>query len=101
MNNNQVTLIGNMGERLNVSDLNNGSKVARFNMVTTTSVKGKVNFQWYQLFCFGNLAQFIADFGGKGKKIVVTGKLVNRTFVSRTGEQKKISEIEVRHVVGL
>ncbi len=99
--NNQVTLIGNMGERLNVSNLNNGSKVARFNMVTTSPAKGGVNFQWHQLFCFGNLAQFIADFGGKGKKIAVTGKLVNRTYISKSGETKKIAEIEVRHVVGL
>lgn len=99
--NNQVTLVGNMGERLNVMDLNNGSKVARFNMVTTTNIKGKVNFQWHQLFCFGNLAQFIADFGGKGKKIAITGKLVSRTFVSKEGETKRVAEIEVRHVVGL
>jgi len=99
--NNQVTLIGNMGENLNILNMNNGGKVTRFNMVTTSKQRGKVNFQWHQLFCFGNLAQFIADFGAKGKKIAVTGMLVNRTYISKTGETKKVSEIEVRHVVGL
>lgn len=98
---NQITLIGNMGELMNVHHFNNGSKIARFNMVTTTNERGKVNFQWHQLFCFGNLAQFISDFGGKGKRIAITGKLVYRTYLSKTGETKKVSEIEVRHVVGL
>lgn len=99
--NNQITLIGNMGNNLHVFNMNNGRKVIRFNMVTTSTNRGKINFQWHQLFCFGNLAQFISDFGDKGKKIAITGMLVNRTYISKTGETKKVSEIEVRHVVGL
>lgn len=98
---NQVTLVGNMGNYLNVFDLNNGSKIAKFDMVTTSLVKGKPDFQWHRMFCFGNLADFISNFGGKGKKIAVTGRMVSRTFVNKEGQTKKIDEIQVQHVVGL
>lgn len=97
----QTTLIGNIGNRINVSLLNNGSKVARFDLVTTSQQAGKTCFQWYHLFCFGSLAQFIADYGEKGKKIAVTGKSVDRTYIAKTGEQKRISEIEVRQIIGM
>lgn len=99
--NNQVTLIGNMGRSLHISEMKNGKKIAKFDMVTTDMISGKPQFQWHHAFCFGNLAQFIADFGAKGKKIAITGKLVHRTFITKVGETKKVSEIEVRHVVGL
>lgn len=99
--NNQVTLIGNMGKDFNVFEMKNGGMIAKFDMVTTQMIQGKPEFQWHRAFCFGNIAQFIADFGEKGKKIAVTGKLVHRTFIDKSGTTRKASEIEVRHVVGL
>lgn len=96
-----MTLVGSIGERINIVSLTNGSKVARFNLITTNSESGRVKFKWYQLFCFGNLAQFVADYGEKGKKIAVMGKMVNRTYISKTGETKKVEEIEVRQIVGM
>jgi len=99
--NSQVTLIGNMGKNLRVFNTQNGGKVARFNMVTTSTEEDGVKFKWHDLFCFGNLAQFIEDFGEKGKRICVTGKQVDRTFINHNGETKKVAEIEVRSVIGL
>jgi single-stranded DNA-binding protein len=53
------------------------------------------------LFAFGNIAQFIENFGGKGKRIAVTGKIVNRTYLSKDGKPRKVTEVEVRNVIGL
>jgi single-strand DNA-binding protein len=97
----QMTLVGNIGKRINVSLLNNGSKVAHFDLVTTSQEKGKVNFQWHRLFCFGNLAQFIADYAENGKRIAITGKPVSRSYIAKSGEKKNTSEIEVRQIIGL
>ena len=77
---NQVTLIGNMGDNAQITNFENGGKVARFNLaISSANNKGDNSAEWHRLFAFGNLAQFIENFGGKGKRIAVTGRLVNRT----------------------
>jgi single-strand DNA-binding protein len=94
---NKVVLIGNMGDFAKVTEFNNGAKVARFQLATHFGVETK----WYRMFAWGNIAQFIERFGSKGKQIVVTGRLVERTYVTKEGVTKKVEEIEVRHVVGI
>ena len=98
---NQITLIGNMGENAKVTNFENGGKVARFNLAIPAKNKGKDSAEWHRLFAFGNIAQFIENFGGKGKKIAVTGKIVNRTYLSKDGKPRKVTEVEVRNVIGL
>ena len=94
---NQVVLVGNMGDLAQVTQFENGAKVARFQLATHFGKETK----WYRMFAWGNIAQFIERFGSKGKQIVVTGKMVERTYVTKDGETKKVEEIEVRHVVGM
>lgn len=96
---NQVTLIGNMGDMAQITNFENGNKVARFNLATNTNKHTPAN--WHRLFCFGNIAQFIENFGGKGKRIAVTGRIVNRTYLNKSGLMQKVTEIEVRHIIGL
>ncbi|MDD2982289.1 MAG: single-stranded DNA-binding protein [Crocinitomicaceae bacterium] len=99
---NQVTLIGNMGDIPQITNFENGGKVARFNLATSApSMKGEKTAEWHRLFAFGNLAQFIENFGGKGKRIAITGRLVNRTYLSKDGQPRKISEVEIRNIIGL
>ena len=94
---NKVVLIGNMGDFAKVTEFNTGAKVARFQLATHFGLETK----WYHMFAWGNIAQFIERFGSKGKQIVVTGRLVERTYVTKEGVTKKVEEIEVRHVVGM
>lgn len=98
---NQVTLIGNMGENARITNFENGGKVARFSLATQKEGEDRKRTQWHKLFCFGNIAQFIENFGEKGKKIAVTGKLVSRTYLNKEGKLRKITEIEIHHVIGL
>jgi single-strand DNA-binding protein len=98
---NQITLIGNMGENAQVVNFENGSKVARFSVAINKMEKGVQKTEWHKLFAWGNLAEFIENFGGKGKRIAINGKLVNRTFMSKDGKAQKVTEIEVRQVIGL
>lgn len=99
---NQVTLIGNMGDIPQITNFENGGKVARFNLATSNAdTKSDKPAEWHRLFAFGNLAQFIENFGGKGKRIAITGRLVNRTYLSKDGKPRKIAEVEIRNIIGL
>lgn len=98
---NQVVLIGNIGNQPQVTNFENGSKVARLNIATPSFKNGEAKTEWHKLFAWGNMAQFIENFASKGKKIAVTGKLVNRTYISKEGKTRRITEVEIRQVIGL
>lgn len=101
--NNHVTLIGNMGSQAEITNFKNGGKVARFNLATNkyTSDSNKQKAEWHRVFAWGNLAGFIENYGDKGKQLAIHGRLVNRTYLSKEGKQRKVTEIEVKHVIGL
>ena len=101
--NNHVTLIGNMGAQAEITNFENGGKVARFNIATDkyTSGNNKQKAEWHRVFAWGNLASFIENYGDKGKQLAIHGRLVNRTYLNKDGKQRKVTEIEVKHVLGL
>ncbi|MCH2223566.1 MAG: single-stranded DNA-binding protein [Crocinitomicaceae bacterium] len=99
---NYVTLIGNMGTNAQITNFENGGKVARFNLATDKYSKdGAKRAEWHRVFAWGSIAQFIENYGEKGKELAIHGRLVNRTYTNRDGKPRKITEIEVRHVIGL
>ncbi len=104
--NNNVTLIGNIGSEAQVTQFENGSKVVRFNVATDKSYKGdngkwKKETQWHRVFAWGNLANFLESFSQKGKKVAIHGRLVTRSYYSKSGKEQKITEVEVMHILGL
>lgn len=103
---NNITLVGNMGQNIHITNFTNGSKVARFSLATDQSRK-KINgtietiANWHNLFAWGNMAQFIEHYGQKGKRLAVHGRLVQRTLLSKTGKKQNITEVEVKHIIEL
>lgn len=95
---NQVTIVGNIGTDARITTFENGSMVARFSVAIE---RERTPNERYQLFAWGNLAHYIQRYCAKGNKIAVTGKLVNRTYVSPDGQPRRITEIEVRQLIKL
>jgi single-strand DNA-binding protein len=98
---NQITLIGNIGGNVLVTNFTNGAKVARFSLTTQPAGHAGNKAEFYKLFAWGNMAQFIENFGGKGKRIAITGKLVDRTYLNKDGKSRKVTEVEVRNVISI
>lgn len=103
---NHITLIGNIGNDPFITTFENGSKVARFNLATdynyrANSGKIKSSTNWHRIFAWGNLAEFIQNYGAKGKKVAIHGRLVDRTVKSKDGVIKHVKEVEVHHIIGL
>lgn len=97
---NHITLIGNMGANPQITNFDNGKKVARFSLATNPNV-GKEKTNWHRVFAWGNMAQFIEKYGEKGKELAIHGRLVNRTYTNSSGITRKYTEVEVQHVIGL
>jgi single-strand DNA-binding protein len=103
---NHVTLIGNIGSDAQITKFENGKSVARFNLATTKSYRKndgqyKNITEYHRMFAWGNLAEFIEQYGEKGKKIAVHGRLVNRTYVNPLGEKRNLTEVEIKQIIGL
>lgn len=70
---NYVTLIGNIGSQTEITEFDNGQRVARFQLATPKSLRKNngrytATVEWHRLFAWGNMAQFIEKYGEKGKK---------------------------------
>jgi single-strand DNA-binding protein len=97
---NHITLVGNMAASAHITNFENGNKVARFNLATNNNSNSR-KAEWHRVFAWGNLAQFIENYGEKGKPLAIHGRLVNRTYLNKSGKKKKVTEVEVKHVIGL
>lgn len=103
---NHVTLIGNIATEKQITQFDNGSKIVRFNVTTDKQYRannGKIKNtrEWHKVFAWGNIAGFIEKFGEKGKKVAIHGRLITRSYFSPEGVQRTITEVEVKHILGL
>jgi single-strand DNA-binding protein len=103
---NHVTLIGSIGNEAQITKFENGKSVARFNLATTKKYrKNDGNYrnvtEYHRMFAWGNLAEFIEQYGEKGKKIAIHGRLVHRTYLTPLGEKRNLTEVEIKQIIGL
>ncbi|MDC0099723.1 MAG: single-stranded DNA-binding protein [Crocinitomicaceae bacterium] len=100
---NHVTLIGNLGSKPEITNFDNGNKIARFRLATNkyTMKDKKAKVEWHRVFAWGNIAKFIENHAEKGKQLAIHGRLVNRTYLNKEGKRRKITEVEIKHVIGL
>lgn len=102
-NKNQITLIGEMLQNASMTELKDGSMVARFNVLTdkfrvnTTNASENIKM----VFAWGGVARFISEFCSKGNRLMVTGRLITRTVLDSSGFFKTIEELEIRQLVKL
>jgi len=95
---NRVKLIGNLGADPEIRSLESGSKVANFRIATNsvyTNEKGerKEDTQWHPIVAWGKLAEISEEHLTKGKKVAIEGKLVHRTYETKDGDKRYITEI--------
>ena len=99
---NQVTIVGQLEKETQITTFESGAIVARFsvNGETYRAVKeSRSRSHPYRMFAWGRTAEFIQRFGEVGKRVAVTGRLVNRTYLNDQGAVRRVTEVEVRQVV--
>lgn len=103
---NQVQLIGNIGIDPEITNFESGAKKVRLTLATNEryidqhGVKKDKTF-WHNIHAWGPTANYIAKSVKKGTQIAITGKLVTRKYLSKTGESKSFTSIEVKNAVAL
>jgi single-strand DNA-binding protein len=97
---NFVQLTGNIGKEINLMSFDSGMKKASLSIATTESYKNNkgeevTNTMWHNLVAWGKTAEQMAEKLTKGNKITIQGKLSNRSYESKEGAKKYITEVTV------
>ena len=95
-------MIGNVGDDPKIVELNNGSKrLASFSLATShhwidlKTKERKSNTEWHKVVLYGEGLVGILQKTGikKGTKLFIEGKLVNRKWIDKSGQNRTTTEV--------
>lgn len=95
---NKVILIGNLGQRPEVRNMESGAAVARLSVATNEAFRRKdsdeweTETQWHTVIAWRFLAERVGEFQ-KGELVYIEGKMTYRTYEAPTGEKRYYAEI--------
>ena len=103
---NHVVLIGNLGIDPEVTNFENGNRIAKFSMATNETYKkeggGKTNqTEWHNIVVWGNLVSIVEKYLKKGSEVCVKGKITYRSYQDKEGITRYITEIKADEVLML
>ena len=95
---NKVILLGHLGKDPEIRVMETGRKVASFTLATTETYKDKngqkvENTEWHNVVFWGPVADVFEKYVKKGTQIYIEGKLRTRSYDSKEGVKKYITEI--------
>ena len=95
---NKVQLIGNLGNDPEIINLESGKKLAKFSIATNESYKNAkgekvTDTQWHNIVAWGKTADIIEKYVTKGKEVAIEGKLTSRSYETKEGEKRYVTEV--------
>nr|WP_299070925.1 single-stranded DNA-binding protein [uncultured Allomuricauda sp.] len=103
---NKVQLIGNLGNDPEMVILENGNKLAKFSIATNETYKNSdgekvTDTQWHNVVAWGKTAEIVENYLVKGKEVAIEGKLTSRSYETKEGEKRYITEIKCNELLML
>src|SRR5579859_4878463 len=101
MNETQITITGNLVDAPELKFTPSGVAVARFRIASTPRYKDTASGQWKDgdtlfLTCtaWRQLADHVAESLDKGTRVIMTGRLRQRSYQTTEGEKRTVFEVE-------
>jgi len=103
---NKVSLIGRLGAQPELVTFESGRTLARFSIATNESYKDKSGewqdqTQWHNIVAWGKTADLVGKILDKGQEVIVQGRIVNKSYETKTGEKRFGTEIEMNEFLAL
>ncbi|TDP28393.1 single-stranded DNA-binding protein [Nocardia ignorata] len=100
-----ITVIGNLTSDVNLTFIPAGDAVAHFTVASTSRVFDRTTNQWRDgeaLFLRCNIwreaAENVAESLTRGARVIVAGRLKQRSYQTRDGDKRTVFELEVDEV---
>lgn len=95
---NHVQLVGRLGANPEVKVLEDGKKVASFQLAVNESYTKQngekiSKVQWHRVIAWGHLAGIAERILQKGTQVTIDGKLLNREYTGKQGEKRNATEV--------
>jgi len=103
---NKVQLIGYLGNNPEIITLDSGKKLAKFSLATNESYKNTqgekvTETQWHNLVAWNKTAEIVEKYLEKGKEVAIEGKLTSRSYETKEGEKRYVTEVVVNELLML
>jgi single-strand DNA-binding protein len=103
---NKVILIGNVGQDPDVRYSQAGAPIARFTLATNERFKNRSGelqerTEWHNIVAFGQLAERVKEYVGKGKQLYVEGRIQTSNWTDPNGIKHTRTEIMAQQVLFL
>jgi single-strand DNA-binding protein len=101
---NRVVLIGRLTRDPEIRTTQTGKQVADFSLAVDKRIKptdGSATADFFRVSAWGNTADFVANYLGKGRLVAVEGRLQSRSFTDREGNKREVVEVVADNVQGL
>lgn len=95
---NRVFLLGNIGKDPEIRTTQSGKLVAKFSLGVAEGYGDKKTTSWHNIVCWEKVAESVGNSLSKGSKVLVEGKITNRSYDGKDGVKRYITEIVANHV---
>lgn len=97
---NKVMLLGNLTSDPEVKTAKNGRAVTTFSLATNRGWKNKkgevvAETDFHRVVAFGKLGEIVGKFLLKGRPVLVSGRLSNRSYINKEGDKRYITEVVI------
>jgi single-strand DNA-binding protein len=95
---NRVILIGFLGETPELKFSSQGKPIGTFSLAVNERWKDaegtrRERVEWFQIVCFGRLAEVCGQYLVKGRHVYIEGRLQTRKWAGREGEKRTTIEV--------
>ncbi len=99
---NRVELLGRVGADPEMRYTNNGHAVVSLRLATDRPRSdGESDTDWHTVVCWRKLAELVDEYVGRGGRLYVSGRLVQRSYETESGERRYSAEVHASDVVFL
>lgn len=90
---NSITVVGNVVRTPELKTLALGNVVVKFTVASNRKVKEEERVSYFDVTAFGSLAENVAASIDKGGRVIVTGRLEQRSYEDKNGNTRSAFEI--------
>lgn len=100
---NRVVLIGRLTRDPELRNTTTGKSVVSFSIAVDRRFKseGQQDADFFRISAWGQTAEFVANYVTKGRLVAVDGRLQQRKYTDRDGNERETVEVVADHVNGL
>lgn len=101
---NRAYLLGNLTKDPEIKYTPGGNAVCRFGLATNRSIKKRDSEEWesiatfHNIVCWGKTAEWFAKTYSRGHKVLVQGRIDNRSYDDKDGNKRFISEVVAEEI---